>query len=158
TTYALLVEEAYDQFVHAVTAAVSQSATPTIRMEHQCYQVNSSVSQLFPVVSFNFKGGASLVLTPEQYLVQSAWDVAGMWCLGFWKNPRLTVLGDLVLKDRIFVYDLVHQQIGWANYNCASTANVSISREYFVNPAQWSSRSWLPLAINSVFLFVTWLR
>lgn len=25
---------------------------------------------------------------------------------------------DLVLKDKIFVYDLVGQRIGWANYDC----------------------------------------
>lgn len=27
-------------------------------------------------------------------------------------------LADLVLKDKIFVYDLAHQRIGWANYDC----------------------------------------
>lgn len=27
---------------------------------------------------------------------------------------------DLVLKDKIFVYDLVGQRIGWANYDCKS--------------------------------------
>lgn len=25
---------------------------------------------------------------------------------------------DLVLKDKIFVYDLAHQRVGWANYDC----------------------------------------
>lgn len=27
-------------------------------------------------------------------------------------------LADLVLKDKIFVYDLGGQRIGWANYDC----------------------------------------
>lgn len=28
---------------------------------------------------------------------------------------------DLVLKDKIFVYDLANQRIGWANYDCKFT-------------------------------------
>ena len=27
-------------------------------------------------------------------------------------------VADLVLKDKIFVYDLANQRIGWANYDC----------------------------------------
>jgi len=27
-------------------------------------------------------------------------------------------VADLVLKDKIFVYDLAGQRIGWANYDC----------------------------------------
>lgn len=30
----------------------------------------------------------------------------------------LYVLTDLVLKDKIIVYDLAGQRIGWANYDC----------------------------------------
>lgn len=67
-----------------------------------------------------------------------------MWCMGFIKvqNQGTTILGgwctlsgdidlgltqtelasfllpDLVLKDKIFVYDLAHQRIGWADYDC----------------------------------------
>ena len=28
------------------------------------------------------------------------------------------VIADLVLKDKIFVYDLARQRLGWANYDC----------------------------------------
>lgn len=71
-----------------------------------------------------------------------------MWCIGFQKAPEeQTILGgqtlsfkngclpnsscfnsvyisvlfcfaDLVLKDKVFVYDLARQRIGWANYDC----------------------------------------
>ncbi|KAF2289814.1 hypothetical protein GH714_038773 [Hevea brasiliensis] len=38
-------------------------------------------------------------------------------------------LADLVLKDKIFVYDLAHQRIGWANYDCSlSVTSVTSSR------------------------------
>ncbi|KAM1299327.1 hypothetical protein TB1_025170 [Malus domestica] len=54
---------------------------------------------------------------------------AAMWCLGFKKTQEasrgFTVLGDLVLKDKIVVYDLAHQQLGWAKYNCSSPVNFS---------------------------------
>ena len=40
----------------------------------------------------------------------------------FFKILILTTLhsfvADLVLKDKIFVYDLAGQRIGWANYDC----------------------------------------
>lgn len=71
-----------------------------------------------------------------------------MWCIGFQKAPEeQTILGgqtlsfkswwlphllvpnsvyiyvlfcfaDLVLKDKVFVYDIARQRIGWANYDC----------------------------------------
>ncbi|CDP13829.1 unnamed protein product [Coffea canephora] len=41
-------------------------------------------------------------------------------CISFRKiqGQGLTILGDLVLKDKIVVYDLAGQRIGWANYDC----------------------------------------
>ncbi|KAH9298288.1 hypothetical protein KI387_029970, partial [Taxus chinensis] len=32
----------------------------------------------------------------------------------------------LVLKDKIFVYDLENQRIGWTNFDCSSSVNVSM--------------------------------
>ncbi|CAN1196874.1 Aspartic proteinase 36, partial [Linum perenne] len=166
TTLAYLVEEAYDPFVSAVTGAVSQSVTPTINKGNQCYLVSSSVSGLFPPVSFNFVGGASMVLKPEEYLVEqgSYQDGGGMWCIGFQKGQGLTILGDLVLKDKIFVYDLVHQRIGWANYDCSLSVNVSVtSSKDFINAGQVSLSSssrdlllqlLLHLAVPALFLHI----
>lgn len=33
----------------------------------------------------------------------------------------LSLFADLVLKDKIVVYDLAHQRLGWANYDCKCT-------------------------------------
>uniref|UniRef100_A0A6M2EI16 Peptidase A1 domain-containing protein n=1 Tax=Populus davidiana TaxID=266767 RepID=A0A6M2EI16_9ROSI len=119
TTLAYLVAEAYDPFVSAVNVIVSPSVTPIISERNQCYLVSTSVSQMFPLASFNFAGGASMVLKPEDYIIPfGPRGGSAMWCIGFQKVQGVTILGDLILKDKIFVYDLVRQRIGWANYDC----------------------------------------
>ncbi|KAM7468321.1 hypothetical protein LguiB_015883 [Lonicera macranthoides] len=129
TTLAYLVEEAYGPFVTAITAAVSQSATPYTLKGYQCYIVSTSMTEMFPPVTFNFARGASMILKPVDYLVQMGFvDGSPLWCIGFQKAlDGITIVGDLILKDKIFVYDLEHQRIGWADYDCSSPVNVSIT-------------------------------
>ncbi|KAK7277458.1 hypothetical protein RJT34_22471 [Clitoria ternatea] len=137
TTLAYLVQEAYDPLVNAITTAVSQSARPIISKGSQCYLVSTSTSDIFPSVSLNFEGGASMILKPEQYLMRNGFlDGVAMWCIGFVKvQEGVTILGDLVLKDKIVVYDLAHQRIGWANYDCSLSVNVSVttSKDEYIN-------------------------
>ncbi|XP_050227718.1 aspartic proteinase 36 isoform X2 [Mercurialis annua] len=162
TTLAYLAEEAFDPFVSAITAAVSQFTTPTISKGSQCYLVSSSVSSVFPPVSLNFAGGATMLLKPEEYLMfMSNYPGATLWCIGFQKfQGGTTILGDLVLKDKIFVYDLAHQRIGWTNYDCSSSVNVSVtSSKDFINAGQLMSSSsrdmlikLLPLSILALLI------
>ncbi|EOY33630.1 Eukaryotic aspartyl protease family protein isoform 4, partial [Theobroma cacao] len=107
--------------------------------------VPSHVTDIFPQVSLNFAGGASMILNPQDYLVQqNSIGGAAVWCIGFQKiqGQGITILGDLVLKDKIFVYDLANQRIGWTNYDCSMsvnvTANVNTGRSEFVNAGQMS--------------------
>ncbi|KAK9279028.1 hypothetical protein L1049_012703 [Liquidambar formosana] len=121
TTLAYLAKEAYDPFASAITNTVSQSVRPVLSKGTQCFLITSSVSEIFPPVSLNFAGGASMILKPEDYLLQqNSVGGAAVWCIGFQKiqGQGITILGDLVLKDKIFVYDLAGQRIGWANYDC----------------------------------------
>ncbi|KAL0283144.1 UNVERIFIED_CONTAM: Aspartic proteinase-like protein 2 [Sesamum angustifolium] len=165
TTLAYLVEGAYDPLVAALLNSnffttplrfswvcrllllFSSSVRLTTSKGNQCYLVSTSLSETFPAVSFNFAGGASMVLRPIDYLVLMGYlDGAAMWCIGFLKvqNEGTTILGDLVLKDKIFVYDLAHQRIGWADYDCSLSVNVSITsgKDEYVNAGQLSvSRS-----------------
>ncbi|PQQ15243.1 aspartic proteinase-like protein 2 [Prunus yedoensis var. nudiflora] len=137
TTLAYLVEEAYVPFVRAITSAVSPSLTPFISDGNQCFHVTTSLAEVFPTVNLNFVD-ASMVLKPEEYLT----SIVGIsaWCIGFQKaQGRVTILGDLVLKDKIIVYDLARQRIGWANYDCSSPVNVSIPANYA--PHRSESRS-----------------
>ncbi|KAG8376638.1 hypothetical protein BUALT_Bualt09G0084300 [Buddleja alternifolia] len=146
TTLAYLVEGAYDPFLSAITAAVSPSVKQIISKGNQCYLVSTSVAEIFPPVAFNFAGGASMILRPIDYLVHTGFvDGAATWCMGFIKvqSRGTTILGDLVLKDKIFVYDLAHQRIGWADYDCSLSVNVSVtsSKDKFVNAGELSVTS-----------------
>ncbi|KAL0417653.1 UNVERIFIED_CONTAM: Aspartic proteinase-like protein 2 [Sesamum radiatum] len=118
TTLAFLAEEAFDPFVKTITqAVVSKSAHAVFSKENHCYRTNSS--EMFPLVHLNFAGDASMILKPQDYLLQQhASDGSMLWCIGFQNNGKMTILGDLVLKDRMVVYDLAGQRIGWADYNC----------------------------------------
>ncbi|XP_044473961.1 aspartic proteinase 36-like isoform X2 [Mangifera indica] len=108
-----------------------------------CFQF--SVSEIFPMVSLNFDGGASMILKPEEYLTHFVfYGGAAMWCIGFEKvQGEVSILGDLVLKDKIFVYDLAQQRLGWANYDCSLSVNVSITvgKDEFINAGQLSVSS-----------------
>ncbi|XP_020883870.1 aspartic proteinase-like protein 2 isoform X1 [Arabidopsis lyrata subsp. lyrata] len=139
TTLTYLVKEAYDPFLNAISNSVSQLVTLIISNGEQCYLVSTSISDMFPPVSLNFAGGASMMLRPQDYLFHYGfYDGASMWCIGFQKAPEeQTILGDLVLKDKVFVYDLARQRIGWANYDCSMSVNVSVtSGKDIVNSGQ----------------------
>uniref|UniRef100_A0A803M6B2 Peptidase A1 domain-containing protein n=1 Tax=Chenopodium quinoa TaxID=63459 RepID=A0A803M6B2_CHEQI len=89
--------------------------------------------------------------TTLAYLAEEAYDPfvsaagAAVWCMGFQKidGQGMTILGDLVLKDKIVVYDLANQRVGWVNYDCSQSVNVSTSTgsnsNTYVNTGQLSS-------------------
>jgi hypothetical protein len=144
TTLAYLVAEAFDPFVSAITASVPASVTPTVYKGTQCFMVPTSIAETFPLVSLNFAGGASIVLKPNEYLAHSGpLDGSPLWCIAFQKSTtQQTILGDLVLKDKIFVYDIAHQRIGWADYDCSLSVNVSLTTgRDFINAGQLSLNS-----------------
>lgn len=105
-------------------------------------------------------------LRPADYLAHMGFlEGAAMWCVIFEENDLgLTILGDLVLKDKIIVYDLARQRIGWAEYDCSSPVNVSITsgKDEFMNAGQYVSSSSssvpfnLPLARTNALLLLFW--
>ncbi|GJZ57168.1 aspartic proteinase-like protein 2 [Tanacetum coccineum] len=71
--------------------------------------------------------GAYLHLLDADYLVQQPsqgdFDV---WCIGFIESTNQdTTLGDLVLRDKLIVYDLEGERIGWSNYDCSLFINAT---------------------------------
>ncbi|KAM7496847.1 hypothetical protein LguiA_021261 [Lonicera macranthoides] len=130
TTLAYIAPAAYDPFMKAIREAVSKSVRPfPTRQFDYCYEMTSSVSETFPAVSFNFVGGASMNIKPDEYLLmQGPYNGDGFWCIAFTKNrEKVSILGDLLLKDKVIVYDIEGQQIGWANYNCQGSLPYNVT-------------------------------
>lgn len=144
TTLAYLADQAYDPFVNAIISSVSQSVNPFVSKGNQCFVTSRNVNDVFPPITLNFDGKAAMVLRPQDYLLlQGSVNDASIWCIGWQKNQGqgITILGDLVLKDKIFIYDLAGQRIGWVNYDCSLPVNVSASssgKSEFVNTGQYS--------------------
>ncbi|KAJ0550978.1 putative aspartic peptidase A1 family, aspartic peptidase domain superfamily, xylanase inhibitor [Helianthus annuus] len=126
------------------------------------------VSSIFPTVSLNFAGGASMHLRPQDYLLQqNSVNGAEVWCIGFQtiSNQGITILGDLVLKDKIIVYDLGGQRIGWADYDCSTSVNVSSTsrggRSEVVNAGQFNAGTSLQITryeLTAVFILASILH
>ncbi|GFP89227.1 ABC transporter g family member 28 [Phtheirospermum japonicum] len=82
-TLAYCAEEAYDPFVDAITQSVSQSVRPLLSKGNQCYLTTSSL---------NFAGGASMILRPQDYLLQQN-SVCGALAFRKIQSPGITILG-----------------------------------------------------------------
>ncbi|XP_010317652.1 aspartic proteinase 36-like [Solanum lycopersicum] len=119
TSLVYLVTEAYESVVNAINVVVSPSAKQSHQQSsHAISFLQENIAEVFPTISLNFAGDASMNLTPTDYFKDMGFvDGAAKWCIHFIRrNLSLTTLGDIVLKDRIIVYDLARQRIGWVHY------------------------------------------
>jgi hypothetical protein len=168
----LTKKKIYKTFNLQVANAVSQYGRPITYESYQCFEITAGDVDVFPQVSLSFAGGASMVLGPRAYLQIFSSSGSSIWCIGFQRmsHRRITILGDLVLKDKVVVYDLVRQRIGWAEYDCSLEVNVSASRggrsKDVINTGQWResgsesfNRSYylLQLVVFLVHLFARFL-
>uniref|UniRef100_A0A7N0ZVZ9 Peptidase A1 domain-containing protein n=1 Tax=Kalanchoe fedtschenkoi TaxID=63787 RepID=A0A7N0ZVZ9_KALFE len=92
TTLTVLVADLYDPLVGAVSAAVNKPIIP---------------GESFPNITLNFAGSASILLMPQDYVQDE-----GYLCLGFQRDEDISILGDLVLRDKVVVYDQPRERIG----------------------------------------------
>ncbi|KAJ7979909.1 aspartic proteinase-like protein 2 [Quillaja saponaria] len=86
----------------------------------------------FPNVTFHFEGSLSLTIHPHNYILpNNEWNNVTEWCLG-WRSgkdnsqiglPEI-ILGEVALMDKLVLYDLEKQVIGWTQYNCSSSIKV----------------------------------
>ncbi|KAK7273144.1 hypothetical protein RIF29_14190 [Crotalaria pallida] len=127
TTLAYLPEGVYVPVVDKIISQQPNLNVQTLHDEYTCFQYSGSVDDGFPAVTFYFQNGLSLKVYPHDYLFPSD----GFWCIG-WQNSgtqsrdnrNMTLLGDLVLSNKLVFYDLENQVIGWTDYNCSSTIKV----------------------------------
>ncbi|XAR48775.1 Nepenthesin [Bertholletia excelsa] len=126
TTLAYLPEVIYEPLVSKIISWQSDLKLRTLHDQYTCFEYSGSIDDGFPPVSFHFGSGLSLKVYPREYL----FPFEGLWCIG-WQNSGLqsrernniTLLGDLVLSNKLVIYDLENQVIGWTEYNLLSNGS-----------------------------------
>lgn len=128
TTLAYLPDEVYGPLMRKVLAGQPNLRIHTVSSHFKCFFYNGNVDDGFPVVKFVFEDSLTLTVHPHDYL----FDLDdGEVCIG-WQNKGMQtrderdiiLLGDLVLSNKLVVYDLENHTIGWAEYDCSSSIKV----------------------------------
>ncbi|MED6107698.1 hypothetical protein PIB30_016529 [Stylosanthes scabra] len=126
TTLAYLPSAAYEQIMKKILDSQPDLNLITIEQQFTCFIYEGNVDDGFPVVKFAFEG-ISLEVYPRDYLFPFRDD---MRCVGWQrsaqsKSSRDTfLLGDLVLSNKLVMYDAENMEIGWTDYNCSSSIKV----------------------------------
>ncbi|GAV58771.1 Asp domain-containing protein [Cephalotus follicularis] len=127
TTFAYLPEAAFVAFKDAIMkelGSLNQVRGPDPNYKDICFlSPMSDVSHLsksFPVVEMVFGNGQKLLLSPENYLFRHS-KVHGAFCLGIFQNGKdpTTLLGGIVVRNTLVMYDREHSQIGLWKTNCS---------------------------------------
>lgn len=127
TTYAYLPEEAFLAFKEAIVKELqsfSQISGPDPNYNDLCFSgAGIDVSQLsktFPVVDMIFGNGHKYSLSPENYMFRHS-KVRGAYCLGIFQNGKdpTTLLGGIVVRNTLVLYDREQTKIGFWKTNCA---------------------------------------
>ncbi|KAM0884037.1 hypothetical protein ACQ4PT_031271 [Festuca glaucescens] len=125
TTLVYLADGAYEPFVNAIKAAIPPSALPIISSNGDiCFITSTSIDSSFPSVELNFAGGARMVLQPQNFL---RYTEESTYCLAWLKNTgtQITILGDIVLVDKLIVHDMENKRLGWMSYDCSRPFNAT---------------------------------
>ncbi|XP_022719854.1 aspartic proteinase-like protein 2 [Durio zibethinus] len=128
TTLAYLPSTIYEPLMTNVLSQQPALKLHTVQDQFTCFKFVENVDDGFPVVKFHFKDSLVLAVYPHEYLFQIREDA---WCFG-WQNSGnqskdgkgIILLGDLVLSNKLVIYDIENQTIGWTEYNCSSSIKV----------------------------------
>ncbi|MCO5592078.1 hypothetical protein L7F22_046072 [Adiantum nelumboides] len=140
TTLTYLSDAGYEPLLKAIFDAMPVETSRFRWQGMTCVAYTASVDNVFPTITFTFDGdgaGSNMIIKPSEYLIQVEGHPGRGWCIGFQttgsSSLNLNILGDLVLKDRLVVYDLEQQRIGWVDYDCGSNLTVLSSTGQKVN-------------------------
>lgn len=161
TTLAYLPELIYEPLVKKILSWQSDVKLQTLHDQYTCFQYSGSIDDGFPTVTFHFESSLSLKVYPHEYL----FPFEGLWCIG-WQNSamqsrdgkNMTLLGDLVLSNKLVVYDLENQVIGWTEYNCSSSIKLQdeLTGSVHLVGAHYLSSAWSKSSQRAImFLLVT---
>lgn len=128
TTLAYLPDAVYNSLMEKITSAQPNLKLRTVEQQFTCFNFNGDVNSGFPAVKFNFENSLSMTIYPDEYMFKIRDNV---WCFG-WMNSgtqtqdgnNLIILGDMVLSNKLVLYDLENQELGWTEYDCSSSIMV----------------------------------
>ncbi|XP_076932739.1 aspartic proteinase 36-like [Bidens hawaiensis] len=160
TTLAYLPDLVYKLVLEKIHAA--QPDTPSHMAEQQftCFKYTGDVDEGFPTVKFHFANSLILKVYPHQYFFEYQ---DNEWCVGFQdsdlqsQGKDVTLLGDLVLTDKLVTYDLEKKTIGWTDYNCSSSIKVKdeeTGKEYRVGAHNLSSGGRVVASAGIMLMFI----
>ncbi|GAB2282668.1 hypothetical protein Dimus_017205 [Dionaea muscipula] len=127
TTYAYLPEEAFVEFKTAIMNELEDLQRingPDPNYNDICFSgAGSDISELsrtFPAIDLVFGNNQMLSLSPENYLFRHT-KVHGAYCLGIFQNGRdpTTLLGGIIVRNTLVVYDREHAKVGFWKTNCS---------------------------------------
>ncbi|CAN7060131.1 unnamed protein product [Brassica oleracea var. botrytis] len=132
TTYAYLPDAAFSAFEEALMREASPLKKidgPDPNFKDTCFHVApsndaSGLSTIFPSVEMVFKSGQSWLLSPENYLFRHS-KVHGAYCLGVFPNGKdhTTLLGGIVVRNTLVVYDRENSKVGFWRTNCSELSD-----------------------------------
>uniref|UniRef100_A0A0D9ZJ05 Peptidase A1 domain-containing protein n=1 Tax=Oryza glumipatula TaxID=40148 RepID=A0A0D9ZJ05_9ORYZ len=119
TTLVYLPEIVYSELILAVFAK-HPDITLGAMYNFECFHFLGSVDDKFPKITFNFKNDLTLDVYPYDYLLEYE---GNQYCFGFQDAGKLghkdkILLGDMVISNKVVVYDMEKQAIGWTEHNC----------------------------------------
>jgi hypothetical protein len=124
TTLAYLPLAIYNQLVAKILSWQSDLRLRTLHNQYTCFDYSGSVDDGFPSITFHFENSLLLQVDPREYLFL----FENLYCIGWQSNDvgssnrkDMILLGDLVLSNKLVLYDLENQAIGWTEYNCSSS-------------------------------------
>ncbi|KAL8156627.1 aspartic proteinase 36-like [Apium graveolens] len=165
STLAYLPDDILKPLMQKILAKKPEVKLHTLEEQFSCFKYDDNVDDAFPVVTFHFKGSLSLKVYPHDYL----FPVDDDQCFGWMSSniqsddgKQFTLLGDLALSNKLVVYNLEDQTIGWTPYNCSSSIKVKdeqSGKQYALSSHDISagSENSLNMAMISALLFMTFI-
>ncbi|KAJ0623104.1 putative nepenthesin [Helianthus annuus] len=134
TSLVYLPDVIYKPLVNKILAVQSGMRSHVLLDNFTCIGGSISVDDELPAVTFHFEN--SLLLKGD------------LLCLGWQENYMgstserdIIVLGELILLDNLFLYDLENQTVGWTEYNCSSSIALTDEASGLVNLVGFGSDS-----------------
>ncbi|XP_035844483.1 aspartic proteinase-like protein 2, partial [Helianthus annuus] len=135
TSLVYLPDVIYKPLVNKILAVQSGMRSHVLLDNFTCIGGSISVDDELPAVTFHFENSLSLKVDPHDYMF--AYRIT--WAPQVKRD--IIVLGELILLDKLFLYDLEKQTVGWTEYNCSSSIALQDEASGLVNLVGFGSDS-----------------